>query len=69
MNNLDRKAVNKIASSLKSIIPISKRHVSMGEERETSFNNVTMFALNGALLLMSVRIGYTMNNATFLKKG
>ena len=66
---LGGKAINKIASSLKSIIPIPKRHMSMGEKRETGFNYMTMFVLNGTLLLVSMRTRDTMNNTTICKKG
>ena len=69
MKNLGGKAINEIASSLKSIIPISKGHMGMGEERETGFNYVAMFALNGTLLLVSMGTRDTMNNTTIFKEG
>ena len=69
MKILGGKVINKIASSLKSIIPILKRHMSMGEKRETSFNYMTMFALNGTLLLVSIGTRNTMDNTTICKEG
>ena len=49
-----RKTIDKIAGGLEGVIPKSKRHIGMIKKRKASFNEVTVFMLNGTVLFVSV---------------
>jgi hypothetical protein len=67
INNFARKQVNEKSGSEKSFVPIFERHGSICKQGKTNFNYMTMFAFSRAILLVSMRIGNMMCNASLLK--
>ncbi len=63
-----RKTIDKITGGLEGVIPKLKRHIGMIKKRKASFNEVTVFMLNGTVLFVSVWKRDSMSNATFFKK-
>ena len=61
------KSIYEITGRLKSIIPISKGSMGMGQQSKTKFNNMAMLMFYGSILLVSVGTRDTMHNSTVLK--
>jgi hypothetical protein len=68
LDDLTRKPINEINSCKKSFIPEFQRHRCICKEGQTNFNNVPMFALSRAILLMSMRTGNKVRDTNLLKK-
>jgi len=69
MNNFRWKAIDEENSSKKRLIPKFEWHRSMGKESNPHFNNMSMLALCGPILLVRVRARYTMLNTYAFEEG
>jgi hypothetical protein len=69
LNDLARETIDEIDRREKSLIPKLEGHGSIGKERETNLNNVSMFTLSRSILLMCMRARDKMSNANALEKG
>jgi hypothetical protein len=54
---------------LASLIPEIFGNMAFSKKSKCCIDDMSMFAFNTTLLLMSVRTGHTMNDAKFMKKG
>jgi hypothetical protein len=63
VNNSGGKAIYEEDGCEESFVPKLQWHRSMGEERQTDFDNMAMFAFGTTILLMGVWTGNLMSNA------
>jgi hypothetical protein len=65
--NRSRHAIDEIARSQESLIPITKWKRGMRKQSKTSFDKMSMFTLCNTILLRRMRAGYAVNNTRALK--
>jgi hypothetical protein len=68
LNDFARETIDEIDRCKKSFVPKLERHGSIRKKRETNLDNMSMFTLSGAILLMCMRTRNKVSDANALEK-